>query len=110
MKPTLSLVALLSLALFAIPASAANGNIYLTGHDLDFHCAFEPPAGTHQCNAFKIAIALARAGAPNPNLPVLFLDEGMSADAAAAHGVPTGTSQLALSAPHIGLAASQYHI
>ena len=110
MKPTLSPVALLALVLVAIPTFAANGNIYLTGHDLDFHCAFEPVAGTHQCNAFKIAIALARAGAPDPNKPVLFLDEGMSADAAAAHGVPTGTSQLAVSAQKIGLAASQYQV
>ena len=107
MKRSICFGALVPLMLFALPAFAANGNIYLTGHDLDFHCAFEPPAGTHQCNAFKIAIALARAGAPDPNKPVLFLDEGMSADAAAAHGVPTGTSQLGLAAQKIGLTAFQ---
>src|SRR5882724_13198845 len=62
------------LALFAVPAFAAPGNIYLTGHDLDFHCAFQ--TAPTQCNAFKIAITLARAGAPDPNKPVLFLDQG----------------------------------
>jgi len=76
------------LALFAVPAFAAPGNIYLTGHDLDFHCAFQ--TAPTQCNAFKIAIALARAGAPDPNKPVLFLDEG---------------SELAFAAQNIGLTA-----
>src|SRR4051812_9605809 len=94
--------------LIGIPLHAVDGNIYLTGHDLDFHCAFQP--APTQCNAFKIAVALARAGAPDPKLPVLFLDEGMSADAAAAHGVPTGTSQLAVAAQNIGLASSQYQV
>jgi hypothetical protein len=59
--------------LVAMPAFA--GNIYLTGHDLDFHCATHPAAPT-SCNAFKIAFNLARAGAPNPTKPVLFLDQG----------------------------------
>jgi len=108
MKPTLSLVAVLSLTLFAIPAFAADGNIYLTGHDLDFHCAFE--SAPTQCNALKIAIALARAGAPDPNQPVLFLDQGMSAEVASFFGKEEGDSELALAAQNAGLTTSQYQV
>jgi hypothetical protein len=104
MKPSICLVALVSLILLAAPAFAA-GNIYLTGHDLDFHCAFQ--TAPTQCNAFKIAIALARAGAPDPNKPVLFLDEGMSAAAASAFGKNPGDSELAFAAQNIGFTAFQ---
>src|SRR6516162_6148147 len=51
---------------------AFGGNIFLTGHDLDFHCA----GGALQCNALGIAMDIIRAGAPDPTKPVLVLDEG----------------------------------
>ncbi|MBI2528005.1 MAG: hypothetical protein HYY95_24565 [Candidatus Rokubacteria bacterium] len=51
------------------PASA--GNIWLTGHDADFHCAFGA-----QCNHFGIALDFARQDAPDKTKPLLFLDSG----------------------------------
>jgi hypothetical protein len=45
------------------------GNLWLTGHDADFHCS-----GGSQCNHFGIAVNFGRIGAPTPNLPVLVLD------------------------------------
>ena len=54
------------------------GNIWLTGHDADLHCAFGS-----QCNHFGVAIDLIRLGAPDPSKPVLFLDEGSEMSSAA---------------------------
>jgi len=51
------------------PASA--GNIWLTGHDADFHCAFGA-----QCNHFGIALDFVRQDAPDKTKPLLFLDSG----------------------------------
>jgi hypothetical protein len=59
-------------AAFGAAAPAQAGNLYLTGHDLDLHCG----AGSQQCNAFGIALNLARVGAPTPSLPLLFLTSG----------------------------------
>ncbi len=81
----------------AMPAFA--GNIYLTGHDLDFHCALQP--APTQCNAFKIAVALARAGAPDPTKPVLFVDQPNTCVECGGHN---GQQQTALAAANVGLA------
>jgi hypothetical protein len=54
-----------------VPTSVQAGNLWLTGHDADLHCAFGA-----QCNHFGIAIDFARLAAPNPGLPLLFLDSG----------------------------------
>src|SRR3954470_12154124 len=91
--------------LVAFPMFAADGNIYLTGHDIDFHCALQ--STPTQCNALKIAIALARAGAPDPSKKVLFLDQGMSAPIL---GHPAGTSELALAAAQIDLPTTAYEV
>ena len=53
--------------------SAYAGNIALTGHDSDFHCAFGSSAGCAQLDAL---VAFARAGATDSTLPVLTFDEG----------------------------------
>src|SRR5215468_8050948 len=72
------------------------GNIYLTGHDLDFHCTNQP--APTQCNAFKIAVAQARAGAPDPSKPVLLVDQPNTNESPLA-----GQQQAALAAANVGL-------
>ena len=62
--------------LFASPASA--GNIWLTGHDADFHCT-----GGQQCNHFGIALDFVRQAAPDKTKPILVLDEGTEVTSAA---------------------------
>jgi hypothetical protein len=65
------LLALLApLTLFATSPSAMAGRLVESGHDIDFHCATE----NNQCHFVKVAVSYVRAGAPNPNLPVLVLD------------------------------------
>src|SRR4051812_1837594 len=108
MSRAFCIVVLAAGLLVAFPMFAADGNIYLTGHDVDFHCALQP--APTQCNALKIAIALARAGAPDPSKKVLFLDEGMSASTASALGFAEGTSELALAAAQIGLPSTAYQV
>lgn len=53
---------------FSAPSAQA-GNIWLTGHDADFHCR-----GGAQCNHFGIAVDFARQDAPDPTKPILVLD------------------------------------
>jgi hypothetical protein len=68
-----SAVALLSVS----PALA--GNIVLTGHDNDFHCAGGPgsPSGASgPCAMIGVEAAFARAGATDPTLKVLAIDHG----------------------------------
>ena len=62
------------------PASA--GNIWLTGHDADFHCA-----GGSQCNHFGIALDFGRQDAPDKTKPLLFLDSGGELASAAGNAV-----------------------
>jgi len=68
---------LLRIAAFALPLlclasmDALAGNLWLTGHDMDFHCA-----GGNGCNNFGIAVNFVRQGAPTKTLPILVLDEG----------------------------------
>ena len=50
---------------------ARAGNLWLTGHDMDFHCS-----GGAGCNNFGIAVNFVRQGAPTRTLPILVLDEG----------------------------------
>ncbi len=108
MTRAVTIAVLLVGLMVALPVSAADGNIYLTGHDLDFHCALQ--AAPTQCNAFKIALTLARAGAPDSSKKILFVDEGMSPDTAAALNFPQGTSELALAAAQIGLPSTAYQV
>jgi hypothetical protein len=63
---------------------AAAGNLWLTGHDMDFHCS-----GGAGCNTFGIALNFVRQGAPTKTLPVLVLDEGGQVAASAANPVAT---------------------
>lgn len=58
-------------ALCLAPLNAVAGNLWLTGHDMDFHCA-----GGNGCNNFGIAVDFVRQGAPTKTLPILVLDEG----------------------------------
>lgn len=67
----LAAMALPVLALAATNASA--GNLWLTGHDADFHC---DGSGGAQCNYFGIAANFVRQLAPTKTLPVLVLDSG----------------------------------
>jgi hypothetical protein len=57
------------------PAARA-GNLWLTGHDADFHC---DGSGGSQCHYFGVAANFVRQGAPNKTLPVLVLDSGTEA-------------------------------
>ncbi len=67
-----SLLGVLAICLFiARPASA--GNIFLTGHDDDFHFNFGDATAGAQLAA---GIAFARSGAPSSTLPVLTFDAG----------------------------------
>lgn len=75
----LALAVLAGLSWFS-PASA--GNIWLTGHDADFHCAFGA-----QCNHFGIALDFARQDAPDKTKPLLFLDSGTELGSAAGSAV-----------------------
>src|SRR5512144_2755112 len=67
----LATIALPALALAATNASA--GNLWLTGHDADFHC---DGSGGSQCNYFGIAANFVRQSAPTKTLPILVLDSG----------------------------------
>ncbi len=62
---------LATVASVGIAPLAHAGNIWLTGHDADFHCS-----GGFQCNHMGIAADFARQGAPNKTLPILVLDSG----------------------------------
>jgi hypothetical protein len=61
-----ALATILTLSTVSVPANA--GNLWLTGHDADFHCRFGD-----QCNHFGIALDFVRLGAPDPTKPLLFL-------------------------------------
>ncbi len=54
MKCHIHIAILLACCLLMTVPAFGHGNIYLTGHDLDFHCALQPPPTS--CNAFKIAV------------------------------------------------------
>jgi hypothetical protein len=63
------------LAALALSPALAGGNIVITGHDDDHHaggCGGPSQARTQ----LSAMIAFARAGAPNPSLPVLSFDHG----------------------------------
>jgi hypothetical protein len=87
----LALLALAGCAL--LPAEAAQaGRLVATGHDADSHCS-ERDEFTGNCDLFKAAVDYARAGAPDPNKPVLVLDRGeldvvRSLDRTYGRGVP----------------------
>jgi hypothetical protein len=87
--------------LVAMPSFA--GNIYLTGHDIDFHCALQ--SAPTSCNAFKIAFNLGRAGAPNPAKPVLFLDQGCNSE-----GCTPGSNETAMAANNAGIPSTSYTV
>jgi hypothetical protein len=59
--------------------NAEAGNLWLTGHDMDFHCS-----GGSGCNTFGIALDFVRQSAPTKTLPILVLDEGGQVAASAA--------------------------
>src|SRR5450759_3973243 len=56
--------------LLAWPKVSFAGNIYLTGHDYDYHCT----SGGGQCNAIGAAADFVRKCAPDPTKPVLIVD------------------------------------
>jgi hypothetical protein len=66
----LFVAALLALALAVVTVPARAGNITLTGHDDDFHCADGDP---NACTALAALIAYAKGGS---SLPVLTFDAG----------------------------------
>jgi hypothetical protein len=102
MKQHIYIAILLIGCLLAVPPVFA-GNIYLTGHDLDFHCTNQP--APTQCNAFKIAVAQARAGAPDSTKPVLFVDQPNTSDS-----VVAGQQQTALAAANVGFVAGMDYV
>jgi len=92
MKCHIHIAILLACCLLMTVPAFGHGNIYLTGHDLDFHCALQPLPTS--CNAFKIAVLFAVAGAPDKTKHVLFLDQN------------TAPGQLATAATNAGLTAA----
>jgi hypothetical protein len=54
------------------------GNLWLTGHDADFHCT-----GGQQCNHVGVALNFSRQSAPDKTKPMLFLDSGTQLASAA---------------------------
>ena len=72
--------AIASFAFAGSGGSALAGNIWLTGHDADYHCASQGK----QCNHFGVALDFARQGAPDKTRPLLFLDKGSNLLRAAA--------------------------
>jgi hypothetical protein len=68
-------------------APAQAGNIWMTGHDADYHCS-----GGSQCNHFGIAVDFARIGAPDPTKPILVLDR-LDLDVVAALGQATAMAR-----------------
>jgi hypothetical protein len=74
-----------SFALLCLASFDANaGNLWLTGHDMDFHCT-----GGAGCNTFGIALNFVRQGAPTKTKPILVLDEGTQVATAAAQAATT---------------------
>jgi hypothetical protein len=59
------------LALCGTGTAARAGNLWLTGHDADKHCA----KYGEQCHHVGVALDFARTGAPDPTRPLLFLDK-----------------------------------
>jgi uncharacterized repeat protein (TIGR01451 family) len=58
-----------AIALFIPVAEASAGRLIVTGHDADLHCS-----GGSQCHFVEVATNYVRAGAPDPNKPVLVLN------------------------------------
>lgn len=77
---------LLGLSIMSSPALA--GNIWLTGHDADFHCS-----GGAQCNHFGAAVDFARQDAPDQTLPVLALTNNTTGDFLSAFGQATAQAR-----------------
>ena len=65
------------------PAAASAGNLIVTGHDTDHHCADITTGQPGQCHFVNVGITFARSGAPDPAKPVLVLTNRNSEAAAA---------------------------
>jgi hypothetical protein len=70
-RAVIAIVLAAGLALGGTGTDAKAGNLWLTGHDADYHCATKD----NQCNHFGVALDFARRGAPDPTKPLLFLDK-----------------------------------
>ena len=96
MSTKLTLKLLMSLG-FATNLFASN--IFLTGHDDDFH------RGTDALNQIRAAVAFVRAGSANPLLPVLTFDQGTELqNALTTLGIPFTNVD-----PSVGVAASLFN-
>jgi hypothetical protein len=56
------------------PGPASAGNLMVTGHDSDHHCAGTHTGNPGQCHYVQVAVDFVRSGAPDPSKPVLVLD------------------------------------
>lgn len=84
--------------------NADAGNLFLTGHDFDFHCS-----GGAGCGNAGVAFNFVRLGAPTPHLPVLVLDEGGQVAAALAQAGATAKNTIegaGVTPPHVVIAPS----
>ena len=79
---------------FSMVTPAYAGNIWLTGHDADFHCTLGA-----QCNHFGTAINFARLDAPDPTKPLLFLDTMGFSELEAAAAMPASTAKNTIEGP-----------
>lgn len=55
--------------MWVLPLAASGGNLWITGHDADYHCSAEG----EQCNYLKVAVNFVTNGS---TLPILALDHG----------------------------------
>src|SRR3954468_3759481 len=69
----LVVAALAALASLLVTAPAMAGRLVATGHDADLHCS---GSAKQQCHYVNVAVTWIRAAAPDPNKPVLVLDNG----------------------------------
>src|SRR5690348_5538957 len=74
-RSSASMSAFVLISIFALSSTMLMaGNIVLPGHDDDFHTFYH--SGSNALAQAQVMIAFARAGAPNPSLPVLAFDHG----------------------------------
>lgn len=73
--------------LFLASLDVQAGNLWLTGHDMDFHCS-----GGSGCTTYGIAVDFVRQDAPDKTLPILVLDEGSQVVAGMARPAATASN------------------
>lgn len=66
-----------------VRVNGSGGNLWVTGHDIDYHCAFE----SSQCNYLQVAVNFVKKGSA---LPILALDHGTEVATAMSNAFSSG--------------------